>query len=87
MTPLCSKSVLVVDDEPGMRMALQANFQRDGWAVVPFRYHLPEYAIGLEAERVCRRWRAGGLRLMGLRRRRAFRRDEPCRRDGQCCDR
>ena len=33
MTPLCSKSVLVVDDEPGMRMALQANFQRDGWAV------------------------------------------------------
>jgi DNA-binding NtrC family response regulator len=33
MTPQCSKSVLVVDDEPGMRMALQANFQRDGWAV------------------------------------------------------
>ena len=33
MTPLSSKSVLVVDDEPGMRMALQANFQRDGWAV------------------------------------------------------
>ncbi len=33
MTPLCSKSVLVVDDEPGMRMALQANFQREGWRV------------------------------------------------------
>jgi DNA-binding NtrC family response regulator len=28
-----SKSVLVVDDEPGMRMALKANFQRDGWRV------------------------------------------------------
>lgn len=28
-----SKSVLVVDDEPGMRMALKANFQRDGWCV------------------------------------------------------
>jgi DNA-binding NtrC family response regulator len=26
-------SVLVVDDEPGMRMALQANFQRVGWHV------------------------------------------------------
>jgi len=26
-------SVLVVDDEPGMRMALQANFQREGWRV------------------------------------------------------
>jgi DNA-binding NtrC family response regulator len=25
------KSVLVVDDEPGMRMALKTNFQRDGW--------------------------------------------------------
>ena len=33
MTPLASKSVLVVDDEPGMRTALQANFQRDGWRV------------------------------------------------------
>ena len=33
MTPDCSKSVLVVDDEPGMRMALQANFQREGWMV------------------------------------------------------
>ncbi len=27
------KSVLVVDDEPGMRMALQASFQRVGWRV------------------------------------------------------
>ena len=27
------QSVLVVDDEPGMRMALQANFQREGWRV------------------------------------------------------
>ncbi len=27
------KSVLVVDDEPGMRMALRANFERDGWRV------------------------------------------------------
>jgi DNA-binding NtrC family response regulator len=26
-------SVLVVDDEPGMRMALAANFQREGWQV------------------------------------------------------
>jgi len=26
-------SVLVVDDEPGMRMALKANFQREGWQV------------------------------------------------------
>ncbi len=26
-------SVLVVDDEPGMRMALMANFQREGWRV------------------------------------------------------
>lgn len=26
-------SVLVVDDEPGMRMALKANFQREGWNV------------------------------------------------------
>ena len=25
------KSVLVVDDEPGMRVALQASFRRDGW--------------------------------------------------------
>ena len=28
-----TKSVLVVDDEPGMRMALQASFQRVGWRV------------------------------------------------------
>lgn len=28
-----AKSVLVVDDEPGMRMALQASFQRVGWRV------------------------------------------------------
>jgi len=27
------QSVLVVDDEPGMRMALKANFQREGWRV------------------------------------------------------
>ncbi len=27
------RSVLVVDDEPSMRMALKANFQRDGWKV------------------------------------------------------
>src|SRR5216684_8163176 len=27
------KSVLVVDDEPGMRMALKTNFERDGWLV------------------------------------------------------
>ena len=30
---LQSKSVLVVDDEPGMRMALKANFEREGWRV------------------------------------------------------
>ena len=28
-----ARSVLVVDDEPGMRMALKANFERDGWLV------------------------------------------------------
>ena len=28
-----AKSVLVVDDEPGMRMALRTNFQREGWDV------------------------------------------------------
>lgn len=28
-----AQSVLVVDDEPGMRAALVANFQRDGWQV------------------------------------------------------
>jgi DNA-binding NtrC family response regulator len=28
-----AKSVLVVDDEPGMRMALMTNFRRDGWVV------------------------------------------------------
>ncbi len=33
MSIVNSKSVLVVDDEPGMRAALAANFQRDGWAV------------------------------------------------------
>lgn len=32
MTPP-PQSVLVVDDEPGMRAALVANFQRDGWQV------------------------------------------------------
>jgi DNA-binding NtrC family response regulator len=29
-----NKSVLVVDDEPGMRMALRTNFERAGWRVV-----------------------------------------------------
>ena len=33
MNPTRSKSVLVVDDEPAMRMALAANFQRSGWSV------------------------------------------------------
>jgi DNA-binding NtrC family response regulator len=28
-----NRSVLVVDDEPGIRMALQANFQQEGWSV------------------------------------------------------
>jgi len=28
-----TKSVLVVDDEPGMQMALKTNFQREGWDV------------------------------------------------------
>ena len=28
---LLQKSVLVVDDEPGIRAGLAANFQRDGW--------------------------------------------------------
>ena len=28
-----NSSVLVVDDEPGMRTALEANFQRHGWNV------------------------------------------------------
>ncbi len=28
-----AKSVLIVDDEPGMRMALRTNFQRAGWLV------------------------------------------------------
>jgi DNA-binding NtrC family response regulator len=28
-----NRSVLVVDDEPGIRMALQANFQSEGWLV------------------------------------------------------
>lgn len=28
-----SRSVLVVDDEPGIRMALKVNFQREGWRV------------------------------------------------------
>jgi len=40
------RSVLVVDDEPGMRMALKANFEREGWQV--------ETASGaLEAARKC----------------------------------
>ena len=33
MTVEGQNSVLVVDDEPGMRMALRANFQREGWRV------------------------------------------------------
>ena len=28
-----ARSVLVVDDEPGIRMALRANFQREGWQI------------------------------------------------------
>jgi len=33
MSDTAAQSVLVVDDEPGMRLALQANFQRQGWHV------------------------------------------------------
>ena len=33
MNQCTTNSVLVVDDEPGMRMALAANFQRTGWKV------------------------------------------------------
>jgi DNA-binding NtrC family response regulator len=33
MSDLPNKSVLVVDDEPAMRMALSASFQRTGWRV------------------------------------------------------
>jgi DNA-binding NtrC family response regulator len=33
MSDRAMQSVLVVDDEAGMRMALQANFQREGWRV------------------------------------------------------
>jgi len=33
MTAQTAKSVLVVDDEPGIRMALRTNFQRAGWLV------------------------------------------------------
>ncbi len=33
MSEQTAKSVLVVDDEPGMRMALRTNFQREGWYV------------------------------------------------------
>lgn len=33
MTNQQPKSVLVVDDEPGIRMALKANFEREGWQV------------------------------------------------------
>jgi DNA-binding NtrC family response regulator len=33
MSTYPSPSVLLVDDEPGMRMALKANFQREGWRV------------------------------------------------------
>ena len=45
-----NSSVLVVDDEPGMRTALQANFLRHGWRV--------ETASGVrEAARACERTR------------------------------
>src|SRR6202789_4059676 len=33
MTTLTTKSLLVVDDDPGMRMALKTNFEREGWLV------------------------------------------------------
>jgi DNA-binding NtrC family response regulator len=33
MTDQTAKSVLIVDDEPGMRLALRTNFQREGWIV------------------------------------------------------
>jgi DNA-binding NtrC family response regulator len=33
MNDQTAKSVLVVDDEPGMQMALRTNFQREGWQV------------------------------------------------------
>jgi len=33
MSDQAIKSVLVVDDEPGMQMALRTNFQREGWYV------------------------------------------------------
>jgi len=33
MSAAMPNSVLVVDDEPGMRVALKANFQREGWSV------------------------------------------------------
>jgi DNA-binding NtrC family response regulator len=33
MTGQLAKSVLIVDDEPGILMALRTNFQRDGWLV------------------------------------------------------
>ncbi|HXZ43120.1 MAG TPA: sigma-54 dependent transcriptional regulator, partial [Terriglobales bacterium] len=33
MNDAAINSVLVVDDEPGMRMALMTNFQREGWRV------------------------------------------------------
>jgi len=33
MSEQAVKSVLVVDDEPGMQMALKTNFQREGWHV------------------------------------------------------
>lgn len=33
MTPPASYSVLIADDEPSLRLALRANFQREGWCV------------------------------------------------------
>jgi DNA-binding NtrC family response regulator len=33
MNPHSTRSVLLVDDEPGIRFALKANFERDGWRV------------------------------------------------------
>ena len=53
------RSVLVVDDEPGMRMALKANFERDGWKV--------ETPAG--ASEAVRKCGADSLPLSGNRRR------------------
>ena len=53
------RSVLVVDDEPGMRMALKANFERDGWRVetasgtVEAAYKCEQTAFPLVVTDVC----------------------------------